>query len=619
MKKFSKGVTALALTGSLLLTPMSAYAANDDITGHMFEPQMRILIERGIMSGEGNGIYSPDRAVTRAEFATLVAKSLQLPQADSQFTDVPKTHMLYDGVSRAAGAKILSGRGNDIFAPEDKITREEMAIMISNALAYKNINIPLQPLTFVDKDAITYKEHVQVVTSAGIVKGDDKNNFLPKVTATRGTASAFLSGMLQVIDNNGAKPKPPEVEKLYVVTHVDANGKEQEKGRYSTYEEAVAAAQAGGVKAVKHKDEYVWIQDGYAVAKKTAGNAINLYRNDLKTVTNYISYGTELKVVSIEGNAVKVQLSNTEGYVKKDEITLFPAEVMKLSSYYVNAQDGYLYHRYYNHYASKPDYTGYRYGKAPSFLKPGQFVYSVDGKTFGEQSFYQYFNYISLRTKTEYTGEDLDNYLKQVRPNSPLIGLGKTFKEVESKYNVNALFLFSLAMHESQYGESTLAREKNNLFGLNATDANPHEDAKKYDSKEACIEDAAKVYMNEGYLNPKHWRYNAAYTGNKAFGLNVKYASDPYWGQKIAGHMLRVDTALGGKEYNSYKLAKVLTQTDVKKNPNGTKLYTVRPDAVVTVVGEETIGGQTWLQVISDDPAATIGYILKGNVEYVAH
>lgn len=402
---------------------------------------------------------------------------------------------------------------------------------------------------------------------------------------------------------------------------MSADGKEEEKGRYSTYEEAVTAAQASGTKAVKYKDEYVWIQDGYAVAKKTEGNKINLYRNDLTTVTNYVSYGTELKVVSIEGDAVKVQLSNTEGYVKKEEVMLFPSEVMKLSSYYVNSQDGYLYHRYYNHYASKPDYTGYRYGKAPSSLKPGQFVYSIDGKTFGEETFYQYFNYISLRTKTEYTAEELDKYVQWRKPDSPLIGLGKAFKEAESKYNVNALFLYSLAIHESEYGTSKLAKEKNNLFGLNATDANPHEDAKKYDSKEACIMDAAKAYMNEGYLNPKHWRYNAPYTGNKAFGLNVKYASDPYWGQKIAGHMFRFDTYLGGKEYNSYQLGKVLTQTEVKKNPNQSNetLYSVRPDMVVTVVGEEMIGGQAWLQVISDDPSVTIGYITKGNVEYVAH
>ena len=56
--------------------------------------------------------------------------------------------------------------------------------------------------------------------------------------------------------------------------------------------------------------------------------------------------------------------------------------------------------------------------------------------------------------------------MKSIKPDSPLIGLGKKFKEVESKYNVNALFLYSLAIHESYYGTSALAKDKNNLFGL---------------------------------------------------------------------------------------------------------------------------------------------------------
>ena len=107
MKTFSKGITAVALTGSLLLTPISSYAANDDITGHMFETNMRSLITKGVLMGYGDNVYAPDKLVTRAEFATFIARALNLPKADSNFEDVPKTYGLYDGVSRAYGAKLL--------------------------------------------------------------------------------------------------------------------------------------------------------------------------------------------------------------------------------------------------------------------------------------------------------------------------------------------------------------------------------------------------------------------------------------------------------------------------------------------------------------------------------
>ncbi|MEI5893453.1 glucosaminidase [Bacillus cereus] len=612
MKKFSKGITAVALTGSLLLTPISSYAASDDITGHLFEQHMRTLINKGIMSGYGDNVYLPDKAITRAEFATLIAKALQLPQADSNFSDVPKSYGLYDGVSRAFGAGIIKGRSPETFSPGDVITREEMAVMVKQALDYKNVKVTVSPLTFADTNRINYKEHVQVMVATGIIKGyPEDNTFRPHLSATRGMASAMLNLML---DKIGGGETPVET-KNYVLLN-DA-GKVVE--RYTTYKEAVTAAQNKGINAVKYENEYVWIKDGFATAKRVNGNTINIYGENLKTVYTYLEYGTEFKVLEVGEDRVKIQLSDLTGYVKKNEVTLVPEKEMQKSYYYV-ANDGYLYHRYYE-FEKKPSYTGYRYGAAPAFMKPGQQMESIDGKTFGNETFYQYFNYLSLRSKTEYTAEQLDSYVKSVRADSPLIGLGKKFKEVESKYNVNALFLYSLAVHESLYGTSDLARDKNNLFGLNATDNNPFGNGKTFNSKEDCIEDAAKVYMNEWYLNPGHWRYTAAYTGDKSGGINMNYASDANWGKKVAGHMFRFDSYLGKKEYNKYKLARVTNKVEVKKDPrtSGAKLYSLSPNKVVTITGEETINGQAWVKIISDDPAVNEAYVAKENVEYVKH
>ncbi|WP_156576545.1 S-layer homology domain-containing protein [Bacillus luti] len=612
MKKFSKGITAVALTGSLLLTPISSYAASDDITGHLFEQHMRTLINKGIMSGYGDNVYLPDKAITRAEFATLIAKALQLPQADSNFSDVPKSYGLYDGVSRAFGAGIIKGRSPETFSPGDVITREEMAVMVKQALDYKNVKVTVSPLTFADTNRINYKEHVQVMVATGIIKGyPEDNTFRPHLSATRGMASAMLNLML---DKIGGGETPVET-KNYVLLN-DA-GKVVE--RYTTYKEAVTAAQNKGINAVKYENEYVWVKDGFATAKRVNGNTINIYGENLKTVYTYLEYGTEFKVLEVGEDRVKIQLSDLTGYVKKNEVTLVPEKEMQKSYYYV-ANDGYLYHRYYE-FEKKPSYTGYRYGAAPAFMKPGQQMESIDGKTFGNETFYQYFNYLSLRSKTEYTAEQLDSYVKSVRADSPLIGLGKKFKEVESKYNVNALFLYSLAVHESLYGTSDLARDKNNLFGLNATDNNPFGNGKTFNSKEDCIEDAAKVYMNEWYLNPGHWRYTAAYTGDKSGGINMNYASDANWGKKVAGHMFRFDSYLGKKEYNKYKLARVTNKVEVKKDPrtSGAKLYSLSPNKVVTITGEETINGQAWVKIISDDPAVNEAYVAKENVEYVKH
>lgn len=616
MKRVSKHMITFGLVGSLLSYPISSYAATDDITGNFFENDMRVLIEKGVMKGYGDHTYLPEKNVTRAEFATFLARALQLPAADSHFTDVPATYVLYDGVSKAAGANIIHGRGDHTFDPNANVTREEMAIMVKNALTYKKVQAPQAPLTFVDNDHITYKEHVQFVVGAGIIKGYEDHTFRPSLPATRGTAAAFINRMMQVIENG----KVTDTNEAYILTSVNQNGEEREAGRYQSYAEAVKQAQNTGVTAVKHKGEFVWIKDGFAVAKKIEGNTISLY-NSSKAYVNYFQYGTEFKVLQVEGDWVKVQTSDYNGYyVKKNEVTLYPAGTIKPSYYYVKS-DGYLYHKYYSYYSTTPNYIDYRYGKAPSFMKPGQQMYSVDGKTFENETFYQYFNYLSLRSKTSYTAEELDQYVKSNKPDSPLIGLGAKFKEVESKYHVNALFLYALAVHESNYGTSELAREKNNLFGLRATDDNPFGNGLQFNSKEDCIEYVAKVYMNEGYLNPSHWRYDAAYTGNKAFGINSKYASDQYWGAKVAGHMSRFDSSLGEKDYNKYKLVRAVKNAEVKRLPStdSSKLYQVRQGAVITVIGEEIRNGQAWIKVISDEPSVADAYIAKENVEYVNH
>ena len=60
--------------------------------------------------------------------------------------------------------------------------------------------------------------------------------------------------------------------------------------------------------------------------------------------------------------------------------------------------------------------------------------------------------------------------------------------------------------------------------------------------------------MNLNYIPQSGGYANGAVLGNKALGFNVKYASDPYWGQKIAGHMYRVDKFLGSKDFGQYRI-----------------------------------------------------------------
>ncbi len=145
------------------------------------------------MAGDGKGSYWPERLVTRAEFAALITRSLQLPEGKSNFKDLSLAHpSLVDGINRATATGIIHGRGNGIFAPNDTITREEVVIMVDRALQSKGITGALKEAPFIDQDATYDKKAPQRVYGLGIVKGNDQNQFLPKGTASRAEASSIF-------------------------------------------------------------------------------------------------------------------------------------------------------------------------------------------------------------------------------------------------------------------------------------------------------------------------------------------------------------------------------------------------------------------------------------------
>jgi len=125
----------------------------------------------------------------------------------------------------------------------------------------------------------------------------------------------------------------------------------------------------------------------------------------------------------------------------------------------------------------------------------------------------------------------LDNYVKD----TPLYGLGGAWITAEEAWRVNAVFLCALACHESDFGRSRIAREKNNLYGYMAYDSDPYGSAKSYAKFEDSIEDVCSLLVRN-YLYPSGKYYN----GPTPAGINVRYASDKGWAQKVVNHMLKI-------------------------------------------------------------------------------
>ncbi|SFK17863.1 Beta-N-acetylglucosaminidase [Halobacillus dabanensis] len=598
-----------------VVSPLTAAAEEDDITGTLFEDDMRALIDAGIMQGYGNGQYGPDDKVTRAQFTAFIVRALDIQYGEEEISevgasedynygDVDPAKWYYPSVIAATEEGLIQGYPNGNFGPTDYITRQDMAMIMVSAAEMKGVISEAEELKFDDKDEIKpyAREAVKRLVNLGIINGKQEKDSLfyaPYDKTSRGETAAVINRLLKVLD-------PPK-ELDYQVASLSQGEDPVIHEEFETYEEAVSFA--GDDQVVLKGNNIVWIEEG----KGTTNAFTILYDTEaLTSNSTYVTSGVDVELLEIEEDWVKIRLADTEGYVDPDKINLTPDHMVKDRSYY-EVQDGLLYHRLYNAITERS--SRYLYGEAADFMEEDGKYYSDNGNSFYNENgtfvgeAFQYFNRMPLYTETSYTGEQLDEYLAHASPDSPLIGTGDSFKKAEEEYGTNALYLLAHAIHESNWGKSAIARDKNNLFGIGANDGNPYEDAWEYESYEEGILEAAKEFIIPRYFTSSSYLYNGAHLGNKSTGMNVKYASDAYWGQKIAGHMFRADRYLSEKldqapENGAFDLAQTVTPyvnvrsaAEVADN----KLYQIPMDGVNLQILDEVEARGTWYEVAPEN------------------
>ena len=322
----------------------------------------------------------------------------------------------------------------------------------------------------------------------------------------------------------------------------------------------------------------------------STANMVNFNCSSAGTTTEFVDYYTgqagyiskasaaDAAFLGYENGKVKFMISGVTGLVDPSKVEVLTQGTYYASNYEVNSS-GNLYHYISNNVNATGNQGNSNYvGKGPSYLTKGKEYYSYDGHYFYENyntmitdyknnvrtnsvnpstPYYNYFQYLPMRSKTNYTAQELTTYLnnKANSSTSKLNNTGDMFIKYQNKYGVNALMAASFAALESGWGKSSIAQNKNNLFGMNATDANPSEDAKKYSSVEACIEDFASNWMSKKYLNGTYTSlFRGGYFGDKGSGIFGKYSSDLYEGEKCASIAENMDASISGKDKNYYTI-----------------------------------------------------------------
>ena len=236
---------------------------------------------------------------------------------------------------------------------------------------------------------------------------------------------------------------------------------------------------------------------------------------------------------------IPVQVAGLTGYVNSGQVEAVNSSTTFIPDY---VSDGkYVYHRY-------SPYTKVMVAHHNANMQVGKSYYSADGINFGTFKLDHPFQFANLKSKTNYTAADINRLYRLMGANdSKLAGKGATFKAAEQKYGVNALYLVAHSALESAWGRSKIAKDKNNFFGISAYDDSPYTSATKYDNVDSGIMGAAR-WINSRYLHNSGYPANGAYLGNKAGGMNVNYATAPYWGESIASIMFSANEKLGRKD-----------------------------------------------------------------------
>lgn len=182
--------------------------AFSDIAGHWAKDDILYLQSIGVINDKNINFY-PKRNITRAEFAVYLVNALGLEENTSlagKFKDVSTDKDYYKPVLTAAYHGVVAGKSDSTFAPEDSITRQEMAVMFLRAMDKAGVSAGGNDMTklnkFKDVKSIASwaKDGAMAAVNTGLIGGTTDSTFSPNGKTTRGEAAAMISRFCKYIN-----------------------------------------------------------------------------------------------------------------------------------------------------------------------------------------------------------------------------------------------------------------------------------------------------------------------------------------------------------------------------------------------------------------------------------
>ena len=161
------------------------------------------LADKKIISGKSDDRFAPDNPITREEFAKLCVCMMQMDNRsyENRFSDAAEDKWYTKYINIAFDAGICTGIGDGVFGVGMPITRQDMAVMLYNMLKMSGVQTDTTPPAFDDWNDVSAYAHdaVAALVNKGVISGMGDNTFAPNSAATRAQAAVMLFGMTDSI------------------------------------------------------------------------------------------------------------------------------------------------------------------------------------------------------------------------------------------------------------------------------------------------------------------------------------------------------------------------------------------------------------------------------------
>lgn len=196
---FTIGNNALEINGQL----GSKYFDDVDASWFWAAKEIDYLYEAGVVKGTGERMYSPAANIQRGDFILMLVRAYGLEgEFTENFSDVPVGSYYYDAIGIAKMHGVALGIGEDRFAPNDPMTRQDMMTLVARTLSTIGKPLPAGTKTdleaFLDWNKVSSYAEIPVATliKSGIIKGDDQGMIQPLNHTSRAEIAVVVYRLL---------------------------------------------------------------------------------------------------------------------------------------------------------------------------------------------------------------------------------------------------------------------------------------------------------------------------------------------------------------------------------------------------------------------------------------